>query len=81
MKNVRDLITIDKDILFGQPVFKGSRVPVVTLFSHLEKGISLDDFLEDFPTVEKDIAISILELAESMFSIEKISKLYETAAW
>ena len=39
MKNVRDLITIDKDILFGQPVFKGSRVPVVTLFSHLEKGI------------------------------------------
>jgi hypothetical protein len=80
MKNVRDLITIDKDILFGQPVFKGSRVPVVTLFSHLEKGISLDDFLEDFPTVEKDIAISILELAESMFSIEKISKLYETAA-
>jgi uncharacterized protein (DUF433 family) len=80
MKNVRDLITIDKDILFGQPVFKGSRVPVVTLFSHLEKGISLDDFLEDFPSVDKDIAISILELAESMFSIEKISKLYETAA-
>jgi uncharacterized protein (DUF433 family) len=80
MKNVRDLITIDKDILFGQPVFKGSRVPVVTLFSHLEKGISLDDFLEDFPTVDKTIAISILEVAESMFSIEKISKLYETAA-
>lgn len=80
MKNVRDLITIDKDILFGQPVFKGSRVPVVTLFSHLEKGISLDDFLEDFPSVDKEIAISILELAESMFSIEKISKLYETAA-
>ena len=80
MKNVRDLITIDKDILAGQPVFKGSRVPVVSLFSHLEKGISLNEFLEDFPTVNRDIAISVLEFAESLFSTEKIIKLYETAA-
>ncbi|MFM7016816.1 MAG: DUF433 domain-containing protein, partial [Bacteroidota bacterium] len=53
MKNVRDFITIDQEILSGQPVFKGTRVPVVTLFSHLEKGISLNEFLEDFPSVEK----------------------------
>lgn len=80
MKNVRDLISIDQDILAGQPVFKGSRVPVVSLFSHLEKGISLNDFLEDFPTVDREIAVSVLELAESMFSTEKIIKLYEAAA-
>jgi len=80
MKNVKELITIDKDILGGQPVFKGSRVPVSSLFSHLEKGISLNDFLDDFPSVDKTIAISVLELAESMFSTEKILKLYETAA-
>jgi uncharacterized protein (DUF433 family) len=80
MKNVRDLITIDQDILGGQPVFKGTRVPVVSLFSHLEKGISLNDFLEDFPTVDREIAVSVLEIAESLFSTEKIIKLYETAA-
>ena len=80
MKNVKELITIDKDILGGQPVFKGSRVPVSSLFSHLEKGISLNDFLDDFPSVDKTIAISVLELAESMFTTEKILKLYETAA-
>jgi uncharacterized protein (DUF433 family) len=80
MKNIKDFITIDNDILSGQPVFKGSRVPVVSLFSHLEKGISLDEFLEDFPTVDKNIAIAVLELAESMFSHDKIIKLYEAAA-
>jgi uncharacterized protein (DUF433 family) len=80
MKNVRDFITIDQEILSGQPVFKGSRVPVITLFSHLEKGISLDDFLEDFPSVEKSTAIAVLELAENLFSNDKIIKLYEAAA-
>ena len=64
MKNVRDFITIDQEILSGQPVFKGTRVPVVTLFSHLEKGISLNEFLEDFPSVEKSSAVAVLELAE-----------------
>lgn len=62
MKNVKDLITVDNDILGGQPVFKGSRVPVSSLFSHLEKGISLNDFLDDFPSVDKTSAISVLEL-------------------
>lgn len=80
MKNIRELITIDKDILSGQPVFIGSRVPVVSLFSHLEKGVSLDEFLDDFPTVNKHIAIAVLELAEIMFSTDKIIKFYEAAA-
>jgi uncharacterized protein (DUF433 family) len=80
MKNVRDFITIDQEILSGQPVFKGTRVPVVTLFSHLEKGISLNEFLEDFPSVENSTAVAVLELAENLFSTEKMIKLYEAAA-
>ena len=46
--DIQDIINIDKDILGGQPVFKGTRVPVESLFDHLETGVSLDDFLDDF---------------------------------
>ena len=45
------LIATDPDILGGQPVFAGTRVPIETLFDHLEAGVSLDEFLDDFPTV------------------------------
>jgi uncharacterized protein (DUF433 family) len=79
MLNIRNYIVIDPEILFGQPVFKGTRVPVETLFSHLEKGISLDDFLSDFPTVQKEDAVAVIEIAGQMFSSGHISKLYETA--
>ena len=51
--DIRELIAIDNEILGGQTVFKGTRVPVETLFGHLEAGISLDQFLDDFPTVTK----------------------------
>ena len=55
------LTSIDIETLGGQPVFKGTRVPVETLFDHLEQGISIADFLHDFPTVSKEQAIGILE--------------------
>ena len=58
--DIRQLITIDNEILSGQTVFKGTRVPVETLFDHLEAGISLDQFLEDFPTVSKEQAVALL---------------------
>lgn len=50
---IRDIINIDTDILSGQPVFKGTRVPVEYLFDHLEAGISIDEFLDDFPPCQK----------------------------
>ncbi|MFZ4057546.1 MAG: DUF433 domain-containing protein, partial [Ferruginibacter sp.] len=59
--NIRDLITIDKEILGGQTVFKGTRVPVESLFDHLEAGVTLDAFLEDFPTVTKEQAVALLD--------------------
>lgn len=80
MEIIKDIITIDKDILGGQPVFKGTRVPVESLFMHLEKGISLDEFLDDFPSVTRKQAIAILEIAEKLVTSKNIEKLYEAAA-
>jgi len=60
--DIKRLITIDKDILGGQPVFSGTRVPVESLFDHLEAGVSLDDFLDDFPTVSKTQAVEVINI-------------------
>jgi len=76
----RDFINIDKEILSGTPVFTGTRVPIQTLFDHLEKGISVDDFLDDFPSVKKEQVIQILQFAEELLTSEKYSFIYETAA-
>jgi uncharacterized protein (DUF433 family) len=62
--SVTDLITTDPEILGGVPVFKGSRVPVKTLFEYLENGYSLDEFLECFPSVTRDLAREVLECSE-----------------
>lgn len=59
------LIVTDPDIVGGAPVFAGTRVPVRILFEHLEAGDPLDDFLRDFPTVGRDVAIAVLEQARS----------------
>jgi uncharacterized protein (DUF433 family) len=60
-----DLITIDPEILGGTPVFKGTRVPVKTLFEYLEDNYTLEQFLECFPTVSRDAARAVLERSES----------------
>jgi uncharacterized protein (DUF433 family) len=75
-----DLITIDPETLGGQPVFKGTRVPIESLFDHLEAGVSLDVFLEDFPTVNREQSISVLEIANKLLNAKNIAELYEAAA-
>ena len=77
MKNVRDYISSNKEILGGQPVFTGTRVPIETLFDHLEKGISLDDFLLDFPTVSKEQVTAVLEIAEKLLTSDTLDQIYE----
>lgn len=67
-------------ILNGIPVFKGTRVPVEMLFDHLEAGISLDEFLEDFPTVTKKQAVALLDIASKLLNAKNIEQLYETVA-
>ncbi len=49
------------NILGGEPVFVGTRVPVQSLFDHLEAGDSISDFLEGFPSVTREQVIAILE--------------------
>ncbi len=56
----------DPEILGGTPVFVGTRVPVKTLYEYLEGGDSLDEFLNDFPSVRRDQAIAALELGREM---------------
>lgn len=62
--NASDLITVDPEILGGSPVFKGTRVPVKTLFEYLENDYSLEEFLECFPSVSRDLVRQVLERSE-----------------
>ena len=73
-----DIVTIDPDILHGTPVFKGTRVPAQSLFWHLEQGVSLDEFLDDFPTVNKQQALDLLELSGKILTTPGFKNLYET---
>lgn len=56
-----DLITVNPNILGGTPVFRGTRVPVKTLFDYLENNYTLDEFIECFPSVTRDMALAVLE--------------------
>ncbi|MFZ1800881.1 MAG: DUF433 domain-containing protein [Chitinophagaceae bacterium] len=76
--NLQELITIDTDILGGLPVFKGTRVPVESLFDHLEAGVSLDEFLDDFPTVSKEQAVALLDIANKLITSKNVAELYAT---
>lgn len=62
MKSPR--VISDPEILGGTPVFTGTRVPVRIIFEHLEAGDSLEVFLEDFPSVSRELAIQVLEDAK-----------------
>ena len=58
-------ITIDPEVVSGAPAFKGSRVPVEALLTNLETGLSLDEFLQNLPTVTCQQAIRVLEFSKS----------------
>lgn len=58
-----DVLSSDPEIVSGTVVFRGTRVPMDALFENLAGGTSLEDFLEDFPTVEREQAEAVLALA------------------
>lgn len=60
--NITQYITVDKEIVGGTPVFKGTRVAIKTLFDYLEEG-SIEEFLVGFPTVTRQQAEAVIELA------------------
>ncbi len=63
LKNSR-IISVSSEIMSGTPVFAGTRVPIQTLLDYLKAGESIDDFLEGFPSVNKQQVITLLEEIE-----------------
>ena len=75
MLTSEQVVHSDPEIMGGEPVFVGTRVPLYNLFDYLEAGDSLDVFLNDFPSVTRDQALGVLELLRTRLLNE-----YETAA-
>ncbi len=69
---IANYITVDINVQFGKPVFKGSRVPVQSLFWHLEKGYTLDYFLEDFSSVTRKQTQAVIEWSAKHFELPEI---------
>jgi uncharacterized protein (DUF433 family) len=60
------VVVSDPDIAGGEPIFRGTRVPVATLFEQLEEGVSLGEILADFPTLERGDVLALLREAHSL---------------
>lgn len=65
-------ININPKIMGGTPVFTGTRVPIKSLFDYVEGGETLEEFLENFPSVKRKYALEVLRLAEKLLTSEKI---------
>ena len=61
---IDQFIVCSDEILSGTPVFRGTRVPIKNLLDYLEAGDTLDAFLDDFPSVSREQAVQVLELAK-----------------
>ena len=68
MATLDSVVQTDPEILGGTPVFRGTRVPVKNLLDYLAAGDSLDQFLDDFPTVKREQAVAALELARDLLT-------------
>lgn len=65
-------ISIDPEVMSGTPVFTGTRVPVQTLFDYIEANDGLSEFLDDFPSVTREAAIAVLEMAKQSLTSPKV---------
>lgn len=63
-KSSNNIVSRNKEILGGTPVFKGTRVPVKTLWDYLKAGDTVENFLEGFPSVSRKQAIALIERAQ-----------------
>ena len=66
-------VTVDPEILSGTPVFRGTRVPVDALLSNLEAGVSIDEFLENFPTVSREQVLEVIKFSRA--TMDRLMKL------
>ncbi|MFW5700660.1 MAG: DUF433 domain-containing protein [Cyclobacteriaceae bacterium] len=65
---ISDIINTNPQILGGEPVFQGTRVPIKNLFDYLGTGESLDEFLDDFPSVSREQAVNLLMVANRLIN-------------
>jgi uncharacterized protein (DUF433 family) len=68
MATLETIVQVDAEVLGGTPVFRGTRVPVKNLLDYLAAGDTLDQFLDDFPTVTREQAVGALELARDLLT-------------
>ena len=64
--NLGELVVVDPGILGGDPVFRGTRVPVASLFEHLESDGSIEEFLENFPAVSREAVVAVITAAQDL---------------
>lgn len=60
------VVSVSPDVMSGAPVFRGTRVPIKNLLDYLAAGDSLEEFLEQFPTVKREQAVALIEVAEAL---------------
>jgi uncharacterized protein (DUF433 family) len=65
-------ISIEPEVMSGAPVFAGTRVLIQNLFDYIEGGEDLSEFLDDFPSVSKEAALYVLEMAKKTMTSEKV---------
>ena len=66
-------VTVDPEILGGTPVFSGTRVPVDALLGNLEAGVSINEFLENFPTVTREQVLEVIKFSRA--TLDRLLKL------
>ena len=76
----KPFVTIDPEIQSGAPVSTGTRVPIQNLFDYLEEGDSIDVFLDQFPSVSREMAIAVLEQAREALAYDAHPSRSKSAA-
>jgi len=64
--DLHSVVSVSLEVMSGTPVFRGTRVPVKNLLDYLAAGDSLDEFLDQFPTVKREQAVALIEVAEDL---------------
>jgi uncharacterized protein (DUF433 family) len=59
---IDDIVSVNPEVMSGMPVFRGTRVPIDTLFLNLRDGMTVEEILEDFPTLDRDDVMALLEI-------------------
>jgi uncharacterized protein (DUF433 family) len=77
---IQEILTTNPQIQFGTPVFKNTRVPAAFLFDFLEDGLSIEQFLAEFPSVQYRQVVALLEITGNLLQSPKIIDIYESVA-